>query len=221
MLKIELRQSHKRRSLPRAYISSIVQITILIARGVAQATPRSEAPSEAVPLSNLRQPLQILVDRWGVPHIYAQNEGDLFFAQGFYVARERLFQIDLWRRRGLGQLAEAFGPAYIEQDRAARLFLYRGDIATEWATYGPGTEQMFQQFVAGINAYIDWLDSHPDQLPFEFKHLNYRPADQGHEAGDGSPDTGAQDRGHYVDTLEEGGTFRRRTTENASRLSIE
>ena len=148
---------------------------MLFAISVAQATPRSETPSEAL-LSNLRQPVQILVDRWGVPHLYAQNEAHLFFAQGFLIARERLFQIDLWRRRGLGQLAEVFGPAYIEQDRATRLFLYRGDIAKEWAAYGPSTEQMFQQFVAGINAYLDWLDGHPDQMPFEFKYLNYKPA---------------------------------------------
>jgi penicillin amidase len=48
-----------------------------------------------VALPHLQQPVEILVDRWGVPHIYAKNESDLFFAQGFYVARERLFQIDL------------------------------------------------------------------------------------------------------------------------------
>jgi penicillin amidase len=99
----------------------------------------------------------------------------LFFAQGFYVARERLFQIDLWRRRGLGELAEVFGPAFVEQDKATRLFLYRGDMKKEWEMYGPGTEQMFQQFVAGIDAYIDWLDQNPERMPFEFKHLNYKP----------------------------------------------
>jgi penicillin amidase len=89
--------------------------------------------------------------------------------------RERLFQIDLWRRRGLGELAEVFGPAFLEQDKATRLFLYRSDMKKEWEMYGPGTEQMFQQFVAGIDAYIDWLEQNPERMPFEFKHLNYKP----------------------------------------------
>ena len=54
---------------------------------------------------------------------------------GFNAARDRLWQIDLWRRRGLGRLADGFGPAYVEKDRAARLFLYRGDLAREWSAY--------------------------------------------------------------------------------------
>ncbi|HET7357245.1 MAG TPA: penicillin acylase family protein, partial [Nocardioidaceae bacterium] len=75
----------------------------------------------------LDAPVEILVDQWGVPHLYATSRHDVFMAQGFNAARERLFQLDLWRRRGLGLLAEAFGPDHVERDRAARLFLYRGD----------------------------------------------------------------------------------------------
>lgn len=140
------------------------------------ARPQSAVPTETVMVQNLRQPVEILIDHWGVPHIYAKNEADLFFAQGFNAARDRLFQIDLWRRRGLGQLSEAFGPAYVEQDRATRLFLYRGDIKKEWAVYSADAEQIAQNFTAGINAYIDWLYEHPDKMPFEFKKLNYKPA---------------------------------------------
>jgi penicillin amidase len=69
-----------------------------------------------------------------------------------------------------------FGPAYVEQDKATRLFLYRGDMKEEWEVYGPGTQDIFQQFTAGINAYVNWLDQHPDQMPFEFKYLHYKPA---------------------------------------------
>ena len=133
-------------------------------------------PTESIMLPKLRQPVEILTDRWGVPHIYARNEADLFFAQGFYAARLRLFQIDLWRRRGLGQLAEAFGPAYVEQDKATRLFLYRGDMKKEWAVYSPDSQKMFGQFVSGINAYVEWINDHPKQMPFEFKLLHYKPA---------------------------------------------
>jgi len=94
------------------------------------------APSTPYAVPGLRAPGEILVDRWGIPHIYATSEPDVVFLQGFNAARDRLWQIDLWRRRGLGRLAAAFGSDYVEQDRAARLFLYRGDMAAEWAAYG-------------------------------------------------------------------------------------
>jgi penicillin amidase len=151
-------------------------LALRVASVPAQAGPRSSVPSETITLSNLRQSVEILIDHWGVPHIYAKNEPDLFFAQGFNAARDRLFQIDLWRRRGLGQLSEVFGPAFVEQDKATRLFLYRGDMEKEWAVYGPGAKQIAENFVAGINAYIDWLAHHPDRRPWEFKELSYAPA---------------------------------------------
>ena len=161
-------------SLLLSMCSFLLVSLVASAPGVAQR--KEEIATETIRLAGLKQPAEILVDNWGVPHIYAKNEVDLFYAQGFYATRLRLFQIDLWRRRGLGQLAEVFGPAYVEQDKATRLFLYRGDMKKEWEVYGPGTEQMFQRFVAGINTYIDWLDEHPEQMPFEFKQLHYRPA---------------------------------------------
>src|SRR5215831_800515 len=125
---------------PRIVRSSALAICVLliavwVATIAAYAGPQSTIPSETITLPNLRQPVEILIDHWGVPHIFAKNEPDLFFAQGFNAARDRLFQIDLWRRRGLGQLSEVFGPAFVEQDKAARLFLYRADMDKEWASY--------------------------------------------------------------------------------------
>ena len=130
---------------------------------------------ETIAVTGLKKPVEILVDKWGVPHIYGQNSADAFFGQGFNVARDRLFQIDLWRRRGLGRMAEAMGPAYVEQDRAARLFLYRSSIAKEWDAYGPDAKAITESFVSGINAYIDWLGTHREQLPVEFQVLGYAP----------------------------------------------
>jgi len=137
------------------------------------------AHADVIQVGGLRQPAEILVDRWGVPHIYAANTDDAFFAQGFNAARDRLFQIDLWRRRGLGRLSEVLGPAYVEQDRAARLFLYRGDMGQEWAAYGPDAQTIAAAFVAGINAYVDWVAAHPDQMPLEFRLLGYKPSKWG------------------------------------------
>ena len=99
----------------------------------AQGATKPPIPTERISgIKGLKAAAEIRIDPWGVPHIYARSEADLFFVQGFNSARDRLFQIDLWRRRGLGQLAEVFGEACVEQDRAARLFLYRGDMDAEW-----------------------------------------------------------------------------------------
>jgi penicillin G amidase len=128
----------------------------------------------------LERPVDLIVDRWGVPHIFARSEHDVFMAQGFNAARDRLFQLDLWRRRGLGLLSEAFGPDFIQQDRAARLFLYRGDIAAEWRAYGPEhvgrIEGTVAAFTQGINAYIDYVTLNPEKLPWEFRNIGYSPA---------------------------------------------
>ena len=105
------------------------------APALAQIPPA--AHQEQRQLAGLHQPAEILVDQWGIPHIYAGSVRDAFFVQGYNAARDRLWQIDLWRKRGLGLLSRDFGPAYVAQDRAARLFLYRGDMAAEWAAYGP------------------------------------------------------------------------------------
>ncbi|MFT5500981.1 MAG: penicillin amidase, partial [Woeseiaceae bacterium] len=127
-------------------------------------------------VSGLQKPAEIIVDEWGVPHIFANTHYDAFFVQGFNAARDRLWQIDTWRRRGLGMLSEVFGEQYVMQDRATRLFLYRGDMYREWLAYGSDAKRIAEAFTAGINAYIDLLDEHTDLLPVEFEMLDYRPA---------------------------------------------
>jgi penicillin amidase len=124
----------------------------------------------------LKDTVEILVDRWGVPHVYASSADDAFFAQGFNAARDRLWQIDLWRRRGLGLLSEAFGPAFVEKDRASRLFLYRGEMRREWLSYGSDTKRVVTAFVSGVNEYVGLTEEDPDLLPEEFRLVNYRPA---------------------------------------------
>ena len=135
----------------------------------------SLAQAEPIKVPGLAAPAQIQIDRWGVPHLYAASADDLFFVQGFNAARDRLFQIDLWRRRGLGKLASIFGPNFVEQDRAARLFLYRGDMAREWRSYGSDAQRIATRFAAGINAYIELAGKDPSLLPFEFRHFGYAP----------------------------------------------
>jgi penicillin amidase len=126
--------------------------------------------------SGLRQSAEIGIDPYGIAHIRAASLDDLFFAQGFNAARERLWQIDLWRKRGLGQLAADFGPGFLAQDAASRLFLYRGDMAAEWKAYGPDARAICQAFCAGLNAYIDLCAAEPRRLPEEFAVMGTLPA---------------------------------------------
>ena len=157
-------------------LTALAVLTNLTTAGAQEIkAPTSAISTTTVQVAGLKQPAEILIDRWGVPHIYAADQDDVFFAQGFNAARDRLFQIDLWRRRGLGQLSSVFGPAFVEQDRAARLFLYRGDIQKEWLAYGKNAERIAGSFVAGINAYIDVVLGDTRQLPFEFRHFGYAP----------------------------------------------
>jgi penicillin G amidase len=114
--------------------------------------------AETVVAPGLRQPVEVLRDRWGIPHIYAQTVEDLFFAQGYITATDRLFQIDLWRRMGTGKLAEAVGPSAIDRDRLARAVRWRGPMEQEWASYGPDTKLIATAFTSGINAYIRSLN---------------------------------------------------------------
>ena len=127
-------------------------------------------------VAGLEEPAEIVVDEWGVPHIYANTHYDAFFVQGFNAARDRLWQIDTWRRRGLGLLAEVFGEQYVAQDRAARRLLYRGDMYREWLAYGSDAKRIAEAFTDGINAYIALMAEHPELMPPEFGLMGYEPA---------------------------------------------
>ena len=97
----------------------------------ASGAPAPQAHRETLHLAGLDQPVEIITDRWGIAHIYAETEDDLFFAQGFNAARDRLFQLEIWRRQAHGTVAEILGPRELERDRGTRLFQFRGDMDQE------------------------------------------------------------------------------------------
>ena len=125
-----------------------------------------------VEVAGLDSTVEVRRDRWGVPHIYAKTRHDLFLAQGYVAAQDRLWQMEMWRRSGDGRLAEVIGPSAVERDRFARLLKYRGDMAREWVSYSPDTREIVQAFVAGVNAYIAQVRSRP---PIEFTLLAIAP----------------------------------------------
>ena len=123
-------------------------------------------------LAGLKDKVEVLRDRWGVPHIYAQNPDDLFFAQGFVQAQDRLWQMEVWRRTAEGRLAEVVGAAAVARDRVARLMRHRGDMDAEWTSYSPDTKQIVEAFVRGVNAYIALCRDNP---PIEFQLTGIKP----------------------------------------------
>src|ERR1700691_1291224 len=121
-------------------------------------------------LPGLQQSVKVLRDRWGVAHIYAQNQHDLFFAQGFIAAQDRLFQMELWKRSGQGRLAEVLGSSALYRDINARRLQYRGDWNAEYSSYAPDTLAILKAFTDGINAYIAQIGRPGGPaLPIEFR----------------------------------------------------
>jgi len=155
----------------RAVLLSVVLLTALPCPGIRAG----QDPARTIQLPGLKEPVEILRDRWGIAHIYAKNEHDLFFAQGYSAACDRLFQLELWRRHALGTCAEVFGRRELKADTASRLFRFRGDLSAELSLYHPRGESIVKAFVEGVNARIDEAEQNPDLLPLEFRLLGLRP----------------------------------------------
>jgi len=139
---------------------------------IAKARSALAQTSGRIELQGLTKPVEVIRDPWGVAHIYAQTQDDLFFAQGFIAAQDRLWQMELWRRTGEGRLSELLGPAALERDKFARLMRYRGDMQAEWSSYAPDARSIIQAFVRGVNAFIEASRNNP---PIEFQLTGIRP----------------------------------------------
>jgi penicillin amidase len=127
----------------------------------------------SVKVAGLKDPVEIIRDRQGIPHIYAKNDGDMFFAQGYVMAQDRLWQLEMWRRWREGRLSEIFGPQAFDYDARTRLLMFRGPWdASEWTSYHPDAERLFTAWANGLNAYVA---EHADNLPVEFKLTGIRP----------------------------------------------
>ena len=137
--------------------------------------PLTAAAEEPRRATGLTAPIEIGWDRWGIPHVSAQSVEDAFFGQGYAAAVLRLWTMDLGRRRYLGRMAESLGPEFLPHDRAARLVLYRGDAAAEWARLDPRVPGIARAFVAGVNARVREVLADPALLPPEFAALGLLP----------------------------------------------
>lgn len=116
--------------------------------------PPAPQTSGILKVAGLHGPVSVVRDGWGVPHITAATLDDLFFAQGFVQAQDRLFQMDLWKRSVQGRLAEVLGANFIQRDSMTRRIQFRGDYEREWASYGPDAKRIAKAFTDGINARV-------------------------------------------------------------------
>ena len=130
---------------------------------------------ETLTVPGLEQGVEIIKDRWGISHLYAQTEHDLFFAQGYSAARDRLFQFEIWRAQATGTTAELLGTRAVDRDHGARLFKFRGDMTQEMNHYHDRGAEIIPAFVDGVNAYIDRALANPDDLPLPFRLLGIKP----------------------------------------------
>src|SRR5215510_7375413 len=148
---------------------------LLAAAAATSGSPHAAPAGQTIRVSGVTEPVEVLRDRWGVNHIYAKNEADLFFTQGYTAARDRLFQFELWRRQATGTVAEILGPKELKRDIGTRLHKFRGDLRAELNWYHPHGEAIVTAYVAGVNAYIAEAMRTPSTLPVEFRMLGITP----------------------------------------------
>ncbi len=134
----------------------------------------AQTPTQTLKVSGLKENVTVRRDGRGIPYIEAKSEDDLFFAQGYVMAQDRLWQMDLYRRVARGETAEIFGKATLEEDERWRKFGF-AQIAEENFKYtAPEVRRALENYARGVNAYIATLDD--KALPPEFRVLQFRPA---------------------------------------------
>ena len=144
-----------------------------LARIISKATfPNTVAPKSfpqidgEIQLAGLDGPVDVYRDSMGIPHIYATTMHDLFMAQGYVHAQDRFWQMDFWRHIGSGRLSEMFGEGQVDTDKFLRTLGWRQTAEQEYAMLGPESKAILDNYVAGVNAYIQSRD--PIELSLEY-----------------------------------------------------
>ena len=146
--------------------AAVVAWLVTVARS---ALPELDGP---VPVSGISAPVSVNRDSHGIPTIEAATLDDLFFAQGYITAQDRLFQMDLLRRAAAGDLSEIVGEVALKHDRQQRILGIRATAEKGLLSATPEDRQQFAAYARGVNAFIV---SHRDRLPLEFRILHYSP----------------------------------------------
>jgi penicillin amidase len=126
----------------------------------------------AISVPGISGPVSVIRDGHGVPTIEAATLDNLFFAQGYVTAQDRLFQMDLMRRAAAGELSEIVGDVALKHDRQQRILGLRAQAEKGIQTASAQDREQFGAYARGVNAFID---THRNRLPLEFRLLHYAP----------------------------------------------
>jgi penicillin amidase len=170
----------KRRRWLRIVLGTLAVLALLVlVLGVAGVMWLRSAAKAALPqldgdihVAGLSAPVTVRRDAHGVPHIEAASQDDLFFAQGYVLAQDRLWQMDMYRRNANGELAEVLGSSLVEHDRAQRVLGFRKIAERIYASLEARDKIWLDDYAKGVNAFIA---QNPDDLPAEFRLLMYKP----------------------------------------------
>jgi len=174
------RPPRRKSSWPRILLWSAAGLAaLLLIAAIAGVFSLRSAEYAALPvldgdlhLPGLSAPVTVRRDAHGVPHIEAANQDDLFFAQGYVTAQDRLWQMDAFRRNANGELSELLGPSLLRHDKTQRTLQFR-NVARRFYSQLPAPDRTrLDDYARGVNLFIQ---QHPDNLPAEFKLLFYRP----------------------------------------------
>jgi penicillin amidase len=141
------------------FISALLVLLVILALaggGAAFYALRKDQPQTdgSLQLQGLKAPVDVYRDRYGVPHIYARSDHDLFFAQGYVHAQDRFWQMEFWRRTGQGRLSELFGGSVAGTDRYLRTLGVHRVAALEVEQLGAEERALLEAYSAGVNAYL-------------------------------------------------------------------
>lgn len=171
-------QGKRTRTIALRWVTAAFALLFLLITATAlwiYSTERRELPQVdgAITLGGISGPVTIIRDKLGVPHIRAATYDDLFFAQGFVTAQDRLWQMDASRRLAAGELAELLGPSLLRHDRRQRYLQIRAACERGVAALDPQDRHLLEVYAQGVNAFIE---RSRDRLPLEFNLLHYAPA---------------------------------------------
>ncbi len=161
-------------------VLSLLVIVCLLAAVIGPLTVRRSFPRTAgeLRMPGLDAPVEIFRDAYGIPHIYASTEHDLFFAQGYVHAQDRFWQMDFWRHIGSGRLAEMFGEAQLETDKFLRTLGWARVAQAELDQLEPTAIRILEYYAAGVNAYLSERQGSALSLEYAILALlnpDYRP----------------------------------------------
>ncbi len=151
----------------------ILGLMILCVWGTRWSTSSLPQKSGEQVVEGLQSQVHVYRDDYHIPHIIAQNEYDLFFAQGYITAQDRFWQMDLWRRMAGGNVSEILGSTFIKTDSLMLIVGIRRTARKIVPELSPESRRVFQAYTDGVNRYIQ---NYWNRLPMEFRILNYKPS---------------------------------------------